>query len=491
MAHGRPLGRSYSSQFGQHWARLHYTGQSEFLPTRDYVDGDIELYLQRYCSILSTVKPVDKFGLWYGVRKYKKGHTFFTCPSSYANKAKHAQPKDNDKAGSATNAWAEPCTQSSTLPSGSSKPTGLPPEATAQPTLGPEGPRARPNKPHPDPSVRSKLLPGNKSGSSEPHGKPHEQQSGTGVQTQVGVQSSKTSRAAAQPTTSSVTAAQPTTSSVTAAQPTTSSVIVDPSTEPPPVISDQPSSTAPAEECVSNGESRPSGNAETEAELETRLDSRDTQKGHAGGTRRTLEEQPLYQPLYQPGAAPGSARNRRDGSRVFCGGRTRCSRSGPGIYRTPGFETHTQSARAHYQSPPGCDFPCPPNQCDRGSDRRRQTRALGVRANWYAEPARPGSAADQTSPGWLDCARQINEDHRSSETSSSGSSELSPPDCDVSSVLGEVTKEEVLSAIKELNSGADHSGLAVAHGREQTLSKSRSVVELLRYNQVMPNAKLL
>uniref|UniRef100_A0AAV2MTQ5 Histone H4 n=1 Tax=Knipowitschia caucasica TaxID=637954 RepID=A0AAV2MTQ5_KNICA len=209
-----------------------------------------------------------------------------------------------DKAGSATNARAEPCTQSSTLPSGSSKPTRLPPEATAQPTLGPEGPRARPNKPHPDPSVRSKLLPGNKSGSSEPHGKPHEQQSGTGVQTQVGGRSSKTSRAAAQPTTSSVTAAQPTTSSVTAAQPTTSSVIVDPFTEPPPVTSDQPSSTASAEECA------------------------------------------LWPPL-------------------------------------------------------------PPSD----------------------------------------------EDHRSSETSSSGSSELSPPDCDVSSVLGEVTKEEVLSAIKELNSG--------------------------------------
>uniref|UniRef100_A0AAV2M705 Uncharacterized protein n=1 Tax=Knipowitschia caucasica TaxID=637954 RepID=A0AAV2M705_KNICA len=135
-------------------------------------------------------------------------------------------------------------------------------------------------------------------------------------------------------------------------------------------------------------------------------------QGHAEGTRRTLEErpqeQPLYQPRYQPGAAPGSAQNRRDGSGVFCGGRTRCSRSGPGIYRTPGFETHIQSARAHYRSPPGCDFPCPPNQCDRGSDRRRQTRALGVRADWYAEPARPGSAADQTSPGWLDCARQIN-----------------------------------------------------------------------------------
>ncbi|CAI5681862.1 uncharacterized protein LOC112843455 [Oreochromis niloticus] len=35
-------------------------------------DQDIELYLKRYCEILQPpVKPVDKFGLWYGVRKYK------------------------------------------------------------------------------------------------------------------------------------------------------------------------------------------------------------------------------------------------------------------------------------------------------------------------------------------------------------------------------------------------------------------------------------
>uniref|UniRef100_A0AAV2MU17 Uncharacterized protein n=1 Tax=Knipowitschia caucasica TaxID=637954 RepID=A0AAV2MU17_KNICA len=246
MTHSRPLGRPYSFQFGQHWARLHYTGQSELLPTRDYV-----------------------------------GHTYFTCPSSYANKARHAQPKDYDKAGSATNAWAEPCTQSSTLPSGSSKPTRLPPEATAQPTLGPEGPSARPTKPHPDPSVRPKLLPGVKSGSSEPRGKLREQQSGTGVQTQVGVQSSTTSRTAAQPSTSSRSAAQPSTSSQTAAQPPTSSQTAaqpsapsqtavqpstssriaapsstssqnaaQPSTEPPLVTSDQPSPTASAEECA-------------------------------------------------------------------------------------------------------------------------------------------------------------------------------------------------------------------------------------------------
>uniref|UniRef100_A0AAZ1X802 CCHC-type domain-containing protein n=1 Tax=Oreochromis aureus TaxID=47969 RepID=A0AAZ1X802_OREAU len=35
-------------------------------------DQDIELYLQRYCEVLQPpVKPVDKFGLWYGVRKFK------------------------------------------------------------------------------------------------------------------------------------------------------------------------------------------------------------------------------------------------------------------------------------------------------------------------------------------------------------------------------------------------------------------------------------
>uniref|UniRef100_A0A3P9D2W9 CCHC-type domain-containing protein n=1 Tax=Maylandia zebra TaxID=106582 RepID=A0A3P9D2W9_9CICH len=35
-------------------------------------DQDIELYLKRYCEILQPpVKPVDKFGFWYGVRKYK------------------------------------------------------------------------------------------------------------------------------------------------------------------------------------------------------------------------------------------------------------------------------------------------------------------------------------------------------------------------------------------------------------------------------------
>lgn len=35
-------------------------------------DQDIELYLQRYCEVLQPpIKPVDKFGLWYGVRKFK------------------------------------------------------------------------------------------------------------------------------------------------------------------------------------------------------------------------------------------------------------------------------------------------------------------------------------------------------------------------------------------------------------------------------------
>lgn len=34
-------------------------------------DHDIDLYLNRYCDILQKLKPVDKFGIWYGVRKYK------------------------------------------------------------------------------------------------------------------------------------------------------------------------------------------------------------------------------------------------------------------------------------------------------------------------------------------------------------------------------------------------------------------------------------
>lgn len=35
-------------------------------------DEDIEHYLNRYCEILQPVhKPVDQFGLWYGVRRYK------------------------------------------------------------------------------------------------------------------------------------------------------------------------------------------------------------------------------------------------------------------------------------------------------------------------------------------------------------------------------------------------------------------------------------
>uniref|UniRef100_A0AAV2M0T3 G-protein coupled receptors family 1 profile domain-containing protein n=1 Tax=Knipowitschia caucasica TaxID=637954 RepID=A0AAV2M0T3_KNICA len=42
--------------------------------------------------------------------------------------------------------------------------------------------------------------------------------------------------------------------------------------------------------------SRPSGNAETEAELETRLDSRDTQKGHAGHSRSGPRSSPCTSP---------------------------------------------------------------------------------------------------------------------------------------------------------------------------------------------------
>ncbi|CAI5681877.1 unnamed protein product [Oreochromis niloticus] len=35
-------------------------------------DHDIELYLKRYCDVLHPpIKPVDKFGLWYGIRKFK------------------------------------------------------------------------------------------------------------------------------------------------------------------------------------------------------------------------------------------------------------------------------------------------------------------------------------------------------------------------------------------------------------------------------------
>ncbi len=35
-------------------------------------DHDIELYLRRYCEIIQpSIKPVDKFGIWYGVQKYK------------------------------------------------------------------------------------------------------------------------------------------------------------------------------------------------------------------------------------------------------------------------------------------------------------------------------------------------------------------------------------------------------------------------------------
>ncbi|KAK7944284.1 hypothetical protein WMY93_000012 [Mugilogobius chulae] len=51
-------------------------------------DEDIELYLRRYCSIIHQSKPVDKFGIWYGVRRYKvkinkdsNGH-YVTIPNS-------------------------------------------------------------------------------------------------------------------------------------------------------------------------------------------------------------------------------------------------------------------------------------------------------------------------------------------------------------------------------------------------------------------------
>uniref|UniRef100_A0A672Y5M5 CCHC-type domain-containing protein n=1 Tax=Sphaeramia orbicularis TaxID=375764 RepID=A0A672Y5M5_9TELE len=51
-------------------------------------DEDIDLYLRRFCDILHTVKPVDKLGIWYGVRKYKvrlhknaNGH-FIQIPNS-------------------------------------------------------------------------------------------------------------------------------------------------------------------------------------------------------------------------------------------------------------------------------------------------------------------------------------------------------------------------------------------------------------------------
>uniref|UniRef100_A0A3Q3WU03 CCHC-type domain-containing protein n=1 Tax=Mola mola TaxID=94237 RepID=A0A3Q3WU03_MOLML len=199
---------SYAAKFGNLWVRLRYTGDGE-APSRDYVAEElillttwinahgiysfialpnkrdvelcfchestlrcflevvsskcneakwkvsipcnVELYLKRYCDILQpAVKPVDKFGLWFGVRKYKvrmrkdgsghliqipyngriiypgqvtkcficqscwrcgnlghkarecqyesecslcshRGHTFFNCPMSYSNKAKSAK----------------------------------------------------------------------------------------------------------------------------------------------------------------------------------------------------------------------------------------------------------------------------------------------------------------------------------------------------------------------------------------------------------------
>ncbi|KAL7402546.1 hypothetical protein ABVT39_016585 [Epinephelus coioides] len=34
-------------------------------------DNDVELYLSRFCDILQVNKPLEKHGIWYGVRKYK------------------------------------------------------------------------------------------------------------------------------------------------------------------------------------------------------------------------------------------------------------------------------------------------------------------------------------------------------------------------------------------------------------------------------------
>lgn len=35
-------------------------------------DADVELFLRRYCTILQpAIKPVDKYGIWYGIRRYK------------------------------------------------------------------------------------------------------------------------------------------------------------------------------------------------------------------------------------------------------------------------------------------------------------------------------------------------------------------------------------------------------------------------------------
>ncbi|KAF7703227.1 hypothetical protein HF521_022234, partial [Silurus meridionalis] len=44
--------------------------------TARVADEDVEVYLSRFCEIIQPVqKPVDQFGIWYGVRKYKvKNH---------------------------------------------------------------------------------------------------------------------------------------------------------------------------------------------------------------------------------------------------------------------------------------------------------------------------------------------------------------------------------------------------------------------------------
>lgn len=35
------------------------------------VDSDVEKYLIRFCVLNPVYKPLDQFGIWYGVRRYK------------------------------------------------------------------------------------------------------------------------------------------------------------------------------------------------------------------------------------------------------------------------------------------------------------------------------------------------------------------------------------------------------------------------------------
>ncbi|CAL8376342.1 unnamed protein product [Gadus morhua 'NCC'] len=57
------MASTFESKFANNWARLKYT------------DHDVEVYLNRYCSILQKpYKPLDQFGIWYGIRKYKVEH---------------------------------------------------------------------------------------------------------------------------------------------------------------------------------------------------------------------------------------------------------------------------------------------------------------------------------------------------------------------------------------------------------------------------------